>query len=48
MDYYEKISNIIMEKHNSLTDLSAELIIYFMKELEINTELQYSSDLVDV
>ena len=36
-----------MEKHNSLTDLSAELIVYFMKELEINTELKYSSNLVD-
>ena len=47
LDYYEKISNIIMEKHNSLTDLSAELIVYFMKELEINTELKYSSNLVD-
>jgi hypothetical protein len=47
LDYYEKISNIIMKKHNSLTDLSVELIVYFMGELKINTELKYASDLVD-
>jgi len=45
LDYYENISNIIMEKHNSLTALSAKLILYFMKELEINTEVKYSSEL---
>ena len=36
-----------MKKHNSLTDLSADLIVYFMNELEINTEIKYSSNLVD-
>ena len=44
-DYHFPIFNIIQEQHNSLTELSVKLIKYFMKELNIDTEIVYSSQL---
>ena len=45
MDYFMTINDIICKEHNSLTELSVELIRYFMKELNIDTEIVYSSQL---
>jgi hypothetical protein len=45
MDYFVNISNIICKKQNSLTELSMELIKYFMEVLEIETKIVYSSSI---
>ena len=44
-EYHFPIFNIIQEQHSSLTELSVKLIKYFMKELNIDTEIVYSSSI---
>ena len=44
-DYYQGIENIIMSEYKSLTELSTDLIRYFMKELNIDTKIIYSSSI---
>ncbi len=45
--YFKQISDILLNEHKSLTELSTNLIEYFLKELNINTELKYSSQISD-
>ena len=45
--YFHNLSDIISIKHKSLTELSVSLIKYFLKELDIKTELKYSSEISD-
>ena len=42
--YFEDISELLLKEYTSLTELSKKLIVYFMKELRINTEVKVSSD----
>ena len=44
-DYYQDIENIIMSEHKSLTELSTDLIRYFMVQLDIRTTIAYGSEL---
>ena len=44
-DYYQDIENIIMNEYKSLTELSTDLIRYFMTQLDIKTTIAYSSEL---
>jgi len=44
-DYYQDIENIIMTEYKSLTELSTDLIRYFMTQLDIRTTIAYSSEL---
>ena len=44
-DYYQDIENIIRSEYKSLTQLSTDLIRYFMKELNIDTKIIYSSSI---
>lgn len=44
-DYYQDIENIIMSEHKSLTELSTDLIRYFMVQLDIRTTIARSSEL---
>ena len=44
-DYYQDIENIIMNEYKSLTELSTDLIRYFMTQLDIRTTIAYSSEL---
>lgn len=45
LDYYGQIREIIQTEYNSLTQLSMELIKYFMRELKIDTQIVYSSSI---
>ena len=45
--YFNNILDIISVEHKSLTELSVSLIKYFLKELDIETELKYSSHISD-
>mgnify|MGYP003993088127 FL=1 len=42
--YFTDISEILLKEYANLTELSKKLIVYFMKELKINTEVKLSSD----
>ena len=44
-DYYQDIENIIMNEYKSLTELSTDLIRYFMTQLNIRTTIARSSEL---
>jgi len=44
-NYYGDIHTIISKEYKSLTELSVILIKYFMKELEISTEIKLSSEI---
>lgn len=45
--YFEDFKEILLKDYKSLSHLSSRLIIWFMKRLDINTEVLYSSELVD-
>jgi len=42
--YFTDISELLLKEYANLTELSKKLIVYFMKELKINTEVKLSSD----
>ena len=42
-NYFESIKSILTKKYSNLSDLSISLILYFMKVLDINTKVMYSS-----
>jgi len=44
-NYFENIKSILIKKYSTLSELSTKLIIYFMKVLEIDTKVVYSSNL---
>jgi hypothetical protein len=43
--YYENIKNILLKKYDNFSDMSVELIKYFMDVLDIDTKLVYSSEI---
>ncbi len=45
--YFPNLLDIISIEHKSLTELSVSLIKYFLKELNIKTQLKYSSEISD-
>ena len=45
-DYYEDFSFELRKEYSNLSDLSTNLIKYFLKVLDINTEIILSSDVV--
>ena len=42
--YFEDIKIILMKEHSNLSELSTELILYFMEVLDIDTKIMYSSE----
>jgi hypothetical protein len=44
-DYYQDLENIISREYKSLTELSTDLIRYFMTKLNIRTTIARSSEL---
>ena len=42
--YFADISELLLKEYSNLTELSKKLIVYFMKELKINTEVKLSSE----
>ena len=44
-NYFEDIKNILSKTHNSLCDLNTELILYFLKQLDIKTQILFSSQI---
>ena len=44
-NYFEDIKNILSKTHNSLCDLNTELILYFLKQLDIKTKILFSSQI---
>ena len=46
-NYFKGLCDIILVKHKSLTELSMSLINYFLKELNIDTQIKYSSEITD-
>ncbi len=45
--YFDDFKEILLKDYNSISHLSSELIIWFLSKLNINTEIIYSSELVD-
>jgi len=42
--YFNSIKSILTKKYSNLSELSTELILYFMEVLEIDTKVMYSSE----
>lgn len=45
--YFDDFKEVLLKDYNSISHLSSELIIWFLSKLNINTEIIYSSELVD-
>jgi len=45
--YFDDFKEILLKDYKSISHLSSELIIWFLSKLNINTEIIYSSELVD-
>lgn len=43
--YYENLENILTKTYNSLHELNTNLILFFLKELEISTEILFCSEI---
>ena len=45
--YFKDIRNLLLQEYTSFSELSAELIIYFMNVLDIDTKIMYSSKICE-
>ena len=43
--YYENLESILAKKYDSLHELNTSLILFFLKELKIETEILYASEI---
>lgn len=43
--YYEKIEEIFMKRHDLLSDLTSELLIFFIREFELIEDIRFSSSM---
>ena len=42
-DYYETIENILTKKHKFLSDLTSELLIFFLEEFDLVKDIRFSN-----